>query len=215
MHRLTLLLATAIVITGTAPRMQAQEPAKPTLTIARFEGTLKHNHTGDPGGELADALETRVEESGCCRVMMRAFLPQAKPGHSPSLDMVRHAAVAGSVKYVIAGRATTARVMPRPGTPSIATLLGRMGAGASPIPAAILRGPMAPRMPYALAARPQPVTQVTLAMQIIEASTGHVLRTVTITRPAAGPVGAGLVSDSPELSDALIRAITALERERR
>ena len=213
MHRLNVLMATAIVVAGTMPRALAQEPSKPTVTIARFEGSLKYSHTADPGAELADAIETRVEESGCCRVMMRAFLPQAKPGQSPPIDTVRQAAVAGSVKYVIAGRVTTSRTMPRPALPSIA-MLGQMGRGASPYPAGIAGGFLAPRMPYPLAMRPQPVTQVTLDMRIIEASSGHVLRTVTITRPA-GPSAGSLVSNSPELSDTLIRAIAEIERQRR
>ena len=214
MHRLTVLLVTAAVIASAAPITLAQEPARPTLTIARFDGKLKYSHTADAGAELADAIATRVEESGCCRVMMRAFMPQAKPGHSPSLDLIRQSAAAGRVKYVIAGRAVTTRSVGRPTVPPIATLLGQLGRGASPIPAGILRGPMAPGMPYPLAARPQPVTLVTLEMRIIEAESGRTLRTVTITRPA-GPSAGSLVSDSPELSDALIRAIASIERDRR
>jgi hypothetical protein len=214
MHRLTVLLVTGAVVAGAAPITLAQEPSRPTLTVTRFEGKLKYSHTADAGAELADAIATRVEESSCCRVMMRAFLPQAKPGQSPSLDTVRQAAAASRVKYVIAGRATTSRTVRRPAPPSIAAVLGQMGRGASPIPAGILRGPVAPGMPYPLAARPQPVTLVTLQMQIIDSASGHVLRTVTITRPA-GPSAGSLVSDSPELSDALIRAIASVERERR
>jgi len=51
-------------------------------------------------------------------------------------------------------------------------------------------------------------------MRIIDAEGGQVLRTVTITRPADAN-SAAMVADSPEVSDALIRAIASVERERR
>jgi len=213
MHRLTVLLAAAVVA-GAESTTLAQESSRPTLTITRFEGKLKSGKAADAGADLADALATRVEESGCCRVMLRAFLPQAAPGHSPSLEAIREAAVAGRVKYVVAGRATTTRTIRRPPTPSIASVLGQMLPGSSQHPAGAVRGPLAPRLPYPIAARPLPVTVITFEMRIIDAEGGQVLRTVTITRPADAN-SAAIVADSPEVSDALIRAIANLERERR
>ncbi|HVQ42821.1 MAG TPA: hypothetical protein VMS54_11455, partial [Vicinamibacterales bacterium] len=139
MHRLTVLLAAAVIVAGTAANALAQEPSRPTLTITRFDGNLKSTNTADAGADLADALATRVEESGCCRVMLRAFLPQAAPGKSPSLEAIREAAVTGRVKYVIAGRATTKRSIPRPTAPLIGAILGQLRPGASSFPA---------RMPY-------------------------------------------------------------------
>jgi hypothetical protein len=214
MHRLTVLLVTAAVVSGASSNALAQESSKPTLTIARFEGKLKSSRTTDAGADLADAIATRVEESGCCRVMLRAFLPQATPGQSPSLETIREAAVAGRVQYVIAGRATTTRTVRRPPAPSIATMLGQLRPGATPFPAGSSGGRLAPRLPYPIAARPLPVTVVTLEMRIIDAANGQVLRTVTITRPADAN-GVAMVADSPEVSDALIRAIADLERQRR
>jgi len=213
MHRLTVLLAAAVVA-GAESTTLAQESSRPTLTITRFEGKLKSGKAADAGADLADALATRVEESGCCRVMLRAFLPQAAPGRSPSLEAIREAAVAGRVKYVVAGRATTTRTIRRPPTPSIASVLGQMLPGSSQHPAGAVRGPLAPRLPYPIAARPLPVTVITFEMRIIDAEGGQVLRTVTITRPADAN-SAAMVADSPEVSDALIRAIANLERERR
>ena len=212
-RRLIVLLATVVVIAGTVSNALAQEPSRPTLTIARFEGKLKSTNTADAGADLADAIATRVEESGCCRVMLRAFLPQAVPGKSPSLETIREAAVAGRVKYVIAGRATTKRSIPRPAAPSIASVLGQMLPGSSPFQAGSIRGPLAPRMPYPIGARPRPVTLVTLEMRIIDAASGQVLRTVTVTRPADGN-SVGMLADSPEVSDALIRAISSLSEGR-
>ena len=214
MNRLTVLLTAAVIVAGTAANALAQEAARPTLTIARFEGKLKSANGADAGADLADAIATRVEESGCCRVMLRAFLPQAAPGKSPSLETIREAAVAGRVKYVVAGRATTTRTIRRPPTPSIASVLGQMLPGSSQHPAGAVRGPLAPRLPYPIAARPLPVTVVTFEMRIIDAEGGQVLRTVTITRPADAN-SAAMVADSPEVSDALIRAIASVERERR
>ena len=214
MQRLTILLAAAVVISGLPSHARAQEPARPTLTITRFDGTLKSGSTADAGADLADAIATRVEESGCCRVMLRAFLPQAAPGKSPSLEAIREAAVTSRVKYVVAGRATTTRTIRRPPTPSIASVLGQMLPGSSQHPAGAVRGPLAPRLPYPIAARPLPVTVITFEMRIIDAEGGQVLRTVTITRPADAN-SAAMVADSPEVSDALIRAIANLERERR
>jgi hypothetical protein len=213
MHRLTVFLAAAVVA-GAAPTALAQEPPRPTLTITRFEGNLKSGNTADAGADLADAIATRVEESGCCRVMLRAFLPQAVPGKSPSLEAIREAAVAGRVKYLIAGRATTKRSMPPPTAPSIASLLGQLRPGAPSSPAGSMRGPLAPRMPYPFAPPPRPVTLVTLEMRIIDAASGQVLRTVTITRPADAN-STVMLADSPEVSDALIRAVANIERERR
>ena len=109
MHCLPVLIAASVVLTGAASHALAQEPSRPTLTIARFEGKLKSGNTADAGADLADAIATRVEESGCCRVMLRAFLPQAAPGQSPSLEAIREAAVAGRVQYVVAGRAASSR----------------------------------------------------------------------------------------------------------
>src|SRR5688572_12577030 len=114
MNHLIALLAAAVIVAGTTSTVLAQEPSRPTLTITRFEGKLKSGNTADAGADLADAIATRVEESGCCRVMLRAFLPQAAPGQSPSLEAIREAAVAGRVRYVIAGRATTTRTVRRP-----------------------------------------------------------------------------------------------------
>ena len=214
MNRLTVLLAAAAVVSGASSNALAQEPSKPTLTITRFEGRVKASHSTDAGADLADAVATRVEESGCCRVMPRAFLPQAAPGESPSLEAIREAAVAGRIQYVVAGRAATSRAIRRPIAPSIATLLGQMRPGASAFPAGALGGPLAPRLPYPIAARPLPVTVVSLEMRIIDAASGQVLRTVTVTRPAGANVP-GLVADSTEVSDALVRAIAGLERQRR
>jgi hypothetical protein len=205
MHRLTVLLAAAVIVAETASNALAQESSRPTLTITRFEGKLKSGNTADAGADLADAIATRVEESGCCRVMLRAFLPQAVPGKSPSLEAIRDAAVAGRVKYVVAGRAITTRSIPRPTAPSIASLLGQLRPGAPSFPA---------RMPYPIPAPPRPVTLVTLEMRVIDAASGQVLRTVTITRPADAN-GAVMLADSPEVSDALIRAISDFERQRR
>ena len=213
MHRLTVLLAAAIVIAPASSPAQAQE-SRPTLTITRFEGTLKSRQTADAGADLADTIASRVEESGCCRVMLRAFLTQSKPGQSPALSTVREAAVASRVQYVIAGRATTTRKVSRPSAPSIGTVLGQMGPGSSPFPVGALRGPLAPRMPYPIAARPQAVTMVTLEMRVIAAAGGQVLRTVTITRPASSDA-VTLVADSSQISDALVHAITSIERARR
>ena len=213
MHRLTVLLAAAVAVSAASPDALAQEPSRPTLTIVRFEGKLKSRQSADAGADLADAIATRVEESGCCRVMLRGFLPQAKPGQSPPLDAIREAAVAGRVEYVVTGRAVTTRMIRPPAAPSIATMLGQMRPGSSPLPAGVLQGPVAPRMPYPIAARPQPVTLVTLEMRIIDATSGHVRRTVTITRPAGANV-VGSVVDSPEVSDALIRAISSLASAR-
>lgn len=212
-RRLIVLLATVVVIAGTVSNALAQEPSRPTLTIARFDGKLKSANTADAGADLADAIATRVEESGCCRVMLRAFLPQAVPGKSPSLETIREAAVAGRVKYVIAGRTTTKRSIPRPAAPSIASVLGQMLPGSSPFQAGSIRGPLAPRMPYPIGARPRPVTLVTLEMRIIDAASGQVLRIVTVTRPADGN-SVGMLADSPEASDALIRAISSLSEGR-
>jgi len=212
MHRLTVFLASAVLLSGAAAPALAQEPPKPTLTITRFEGKLKSGNTADAGSDLADALATRVEESGCCRVMLRAFLPQAAPGKSPSLETIREAAVAGRVKYVVAGRATTTRTIRRPPTPSIASVLGQMLPGSPQHPAGAIRGPLAPRLPYPIAARPLPVTVVTLEMRIIDAASGQVLRTVTVTRPADAN-STSMLADSPEVSDALIRAIANLEKK--
>ncbi len=128
MHRLTVLLAAAVFVAGTASTLLAQESSRPTLTITRFEGKLKSGNTADAGADLADAIATRVEESGCCRVMLRGFLPQAAPGQSPSLEAIREAAVAGRVRYVIAGRATTTRTVRRPAAPSIASTIGAAAA---------------------------------------------------------------------------------------
>jgi len=214
MHRLTVLLAAAIVASWTSSHTLAQESPRPTLTITRFDGKLKSRQTADAPGDLADAIASRVEESGCCRVMLRAFLPQAQPGQSPSLATVREAAVAGRVKYVIAGRATSSRTVRRPAAPSIGSVLGQIGPASSPFPAGALRGPLAPRMPYPMPARPQPVTMVTLEMRIIDATSGEVLRTVTITRPA-GTDAMTLVADSSQMSDALVHAIASIERGRR
>jgi hypothetical protein len=214
MHCLPVLIAASVVLTGAASHALAQEPSRPTLTIARFEGTLKSSQTKDAGADLADTIAIRVEESGCCRVMLRAFLPQAAPGQSPLLEAIREAAVAGRVQYVVTGRAATARTIRRPTAPSIAAMLGQMRPGASAFPPGSIGGPVAPRLPYPIAARPQPVTIVTLEMRIIDAASGQVLRTVTLTRPAAANV-AGLVPDTTEVSDALIRAIADLERRQR
>jgi hypothetical protein len=213
MHRLTVFLAAAVVVSGAATRALAQEPSRPTLTVTRFEGKLKSSHTVDAGADLADALAIRMEESGCCRVMLRAFLPQAKPGQSPSLEVVREAAVAGRVQYVIVGRAATSRTVPRPQAPTIASVLGQMLPVSSPFRGGSMRGPQAPRLPYPIAARPRPVTLVTLEMRIIDAVRGQVMRTVTITQPATDNI-VGLVADSPEVSDALIRAISSLSEGR-
>ena len=76
-----------------------------------------------------------------------------------------------------------------------------------------MRGPQAPRLPYPIAARPRPVTLVTLEMRIIDAVRGQVMRTVTITQPATDNI-VGLVADSPEVSDAFIRAISSLSEGR-
>ena len=214
MHRLPVLIAASVVLTGAMSNVLAQEPSRPTLTVARFEGTLKSSQTKDAGADLADTIATRVEESGCCRVMLRAFLPQAAPGQSPSLEAVREAAVAGRVQYVVAGRAATARTIRPPAAPSIASMLGQMRLGASAFPAGSSGGPLAPRLPYPIAARPLPVTVVTLEMRIIDAASGQVLRTVTVTQPAGAHV-AGLVPDITEVSDALIRAISGIDRQRR
>lgn len=214
MNRLTVLLAAAAVVSGASSNALAQEPSKPTLTITRFEGRVKASHSTDAGADLADALAIRVEESGCCRVMLRAFLPQAEPGRSPSLDTVREAAIAGRVRYVVAGRAATTRTVRRPPVPSIVAMLGQMRPGSSPLPAGVLQGPVAPRMPYPIAARPQPMTTLTLEMRIIDAVNGQVLRTVSLARTVNSDV-IGLVTDSPEVSNALIAAIASIERERR
>jgi hypothetical protein len=213
MHRLTVLLASAIVIFPGATQVLAQE-SRPTLTVTRFEGKLKSSRTADAAADLADAIATRVEESGCCRVMLRGFLTQAKPGQSPPLSTVREAAVAGRVQYVIAGRATTTRTIRRPAAPSIATMLGQMRPGSSPSAAGAIGGPFAPRMPYPMPLRPQAVTMVTLEMRIIDAAGGQVLRTVTITRPASTDA-ITLVADSSQMSDALVHAISSIERARR
>jgi hypothetical protein len=69
-------------------------------------------------------------------------------------------------------------------------------------------------MPYPIAARPQAVTMVTLEMRVIDAVDGQVLRTVTITRPASTDA-ITLVADSSQMSDALVHAITSIERARR
>ena len=213
MHCLPVLIAASVVLTGAASHALAQEPSRPTLTIARFEGKLKSGHTADAGADLADAIATRVEESGCCRVMLRAFLPQAAPGQSPSLEAIREAAVAGRVQYVVAGRAASSRTIRRPAAPAIATLLGQMLPGPSRFPPGSSGGPLAPRLPHPIAARPKPVTLVTLEMRIIDAASGQMLRTVTVTRPAAANV-ADLVADSTEVTDALIRAISSLASAR-
>ena len=84
--------------------------------------------------------------------------------------------------------------------------------GPSRLPPGSIGGPLAPRLPSPIAARPKPVTLVTLEMRIIDAASGQVLRTVTVTRPAGANV-AELVADSPEVSDALIRAIGPRESE--
>ena len=68
-------------------------------------------------------------------------------------------------------------------------------------------------MPYPIGARPRPVTLVTLEMRIIDAASGQVLRIVTVTRPADGN-SVGMLADSPEASDALIRAISSLSEGR-
>jgi hypothetical protein len=214
MHRPIPLVAAAVIVAGSASTVLAQEPSRPTLTITRFEGKLKSGNTADAGADLADAIATRVEESRCCRVMLRAFLPQAAPGQSPSLEAIREAAVAGRVRYVIAGRATTTRTLRRPAALPIASLLGQLRPGAPSLPAGVIRGPLAPRLPHPISARPLPVTVVTLEMRIIDAATGQVLRTVTVNRTADAN-GVGMVADSPEVSDALISAIANLERERR
>ena len=205
MHRLTVLLAAAAAVSGLGSTALAQEPSRPTLTVARFEGTLKSSQAGDAGADLADAIATRVEESGCCRVMLRAFLSPAAPGTSPSLEAGRQAAIAARVQYVIAGRASTSRAIPRPSVPSIATVLGQMRPGPS------VRGPMAPRIPYPIPALPRPVTVVTLEMRIIDAASGQVLRTLNVSRPPGTNV-VGLVTDSPDVSDSLIGAISNLGR---
>jgi len=202
MHRLIVLLAAAVVA-GAESTALAQESSKPTLTITRFEGKLKSGKAADAGADLADAIATRVEESGCCRVMLRAFLPQAAPGKSPSLEAIREAAVAGRVKYVVAGRVTTSRTLRRSAAPAIASILGRLLPGARLFPA---------RMPYPIPARPQVQTLVTLEMRIIEAVSGQVLRTFTLTQPS-GPNVVSLVTDSPQVSDALIRAIASIEKD--
>lgn len=214
MHRLMGLLAAAIVVSGAGSPALAQDSSRPTLTITRFDGTLKSRQTRDAGADLADAIATHIEESGCCRVMLRAFLPQAKPGQSPALSTVREAAAAGRVQYVVAGRATTTRTVRRPPPPSIATVLGQLLPRSSPFPAGAIRGPLAPRMPYPMPMRPQVVTMVTLEMRVIDAVSGEVLRTVTITRPA-GADAITLVADSSQMSDALVQAISSIERARR
>ena len=190
----------------------AQEPSRPTLTITRFEGKLKSSQTADAGADLADAIATRVEESGCCRVMLRAFLPQARPGSRRHSRRSVRPPLPAACRYVIAGRAaTTTRTIRRPAAPSIATLLGQLRPGAPAVPAGSMRGPLAPRLPHPISARPLPVTLVTLEMRIIDAASGQVLRTVTVTRPADANV-VGAVADSPDVSDALIRAISSLAR---
>jgi hypothetical protein len=214
MHCLPVLIAASVFLTGAISKVLAQEPSRPTLTIARFEGALKSSGTTDAGADLADVVASRMEESGCCRVMSRAFLPQAAPGQSPSLEAIREAAVASRVQYVVAGRAVTSRAIRRPTAPSIAAMLGQMRPGASAFPPGSVGAPLAPRLPYPIAAPPRPVTLVTLEMRIIDAAGGQVLRTVTVTRPA-GANGAGMTADSIEVSDALVRALADLERQRR
>ncbi|HVQ40596.1 MAG TPA: hypothetical protein VMS54_00240, partial [Vicinamibacterales bacterium] len=66
---------------------------------------------------------------------------------------------------------------------------------------------------YPIPAGPRPVTLVTLEMRIIDAASGQVLRTVAVTRPADGN-SVGMLADSPEVSDALIRAIASLSEGR-
>ena len=59
MHRLTVLLASAIVIAPASSHAQAQE-SRPTLTITRIEGKLKSRQTADAGADLADTIAARV-----------------------------------------------------------------------------------------------------------------------------------------------------------
>jgi len=213
MKNLPAVVGLMIVVAGAVPPALAQEPARPTLTITRFDGKTKSIQTGDAGAELADALATRVEESGCCRVMLRAWLPQTAGGKSPSLQTVRAAAVAARVEYVVTGRVTRTKTVRRPGPPSIAAVLGQIGSRAL-FPAGAVRGLSPLLMPHLVPPPAQALTRITLEMRIVDAATGGVLRTVSITREAPTNAAAR-ITNSAEVSNALIHAISNVARERR
>ena len=82
------VLIASVAITGLTAEVRAQQPERPTLTVARFEGSLKSSHGTDAAADLADALAARVEDSGCCRVMPRSWLPRPM-SEKPSLASVR------------------------------------------------------------------------------------------------------------------------------
>ena len=212
MHYLPVFVAASILLGGTAREALAQEPARPTLTITRFEGKLKSTRGADAAGDLADALASRVEESGCCRVMLRAWLPQATSDQEVPLTTVRAAAVAAGVAYVVSGRVLQSKTVRRPPAPTIGSVLGQMGPVRSLGPAGVMRGPIASR-PRAIIPPPQVIPMVTLELDILDATDGKVLRTVNVTRPARDPLA--LVTGSSEVSQALVLAISSVARERR
>ena len=215
MDYLPVFVAAAVLAAGTSLPVVAQQEDRPTLTIVRFEGSVKAPRgTPDAAGELADALATRVQESGCCRVMLRAWLQQSTGADDPGLSTVRASAAAARVEYVVAGRVAKTRVVRRPSVPSIPSMVGPTAPSALPFPPGAVRGRATPRMPLVMAMRPTMVSMVTLEMRILDPATGNVLRTVKVEKEALSD-DLSLVTNSPDVSDTLVRALATLARERR
>ena len=215
MRCLPVVLAVAIVGLGSSRLVTAQEPDRPTLTIARFEGSLKAPRgTEDAGADMAEILASRVQESGCCRVMLQSWLPGATADYAVSLDTVRQSAVAAQVEYVISGRVTKSRVIRRSSVPSIAGVLGQMRPAGLRYPAGVVPGLVAPRMPHLIPPPAQSISMVTLQMRILDAASGKVLRMFNVTKPVITD-DIALVTNSPEVAEALVRAVAEVARERR
>jgi hypothetical protein len=214
MRFLPALLVIATAVAWSDRRVTAQEPDRPTLTITRFQGSLKAPvGTEDAGADMAEVLAGRVQESGCCRVMLQSWLPGAAFEPVP-FTTIRESAVAAHVEYIVTGRVAKSRVVRRPTMPSAGGVLGQMRPAGMSYPIGALPSSIRSRTPFHMPPPAQSVSIVTLDMRIVDAASGKVLRTVTITKPALTD-DIALVTNSPEVADALVRAVTIVARERR
>jgi hypothetical protein len=211
MHlRRAFFIAAVIALMTLVPAQAAQSPsasqstAKPTLTIARFQGAPHSPNAVDPGADLADAIAVLVEESGCCRVMPREWLPADKSTSSPAPAKLRDAAAVAGVEYVVIGNIMQSHTQ-RPALPVIPALVSRM----RPSPYGLSGRPATPYVSVSVS------TLVTVEVRVLAASSGEVVRTLRMDRtvtsqphpigpapqaaPAPGAIGAALPASASQL----------------
>jgi hypothetical protein len=94
-------LVAGLVSGGSVNRMAERDP-RPTLTVVSFSGVPSQS-----GDAMADELASQLVETGRYRVLTRDWLSASSTGAKPSLAVLRDAAAAAGVEYLVLGDGQT------------------------------------------------------------------------------------------------------------